>query len=176
MQFEKCLRCSAIETEKCAGPNFMAMSTKELIEWEVAYQKIHGITNAQVSEKSGIPLSTINGLKYRDDVRHDTIYKILKALIELKGGMWGGFPCPTAHEEQPVVVEHVVDDEKLQEHLQKEELLKEENYLLKKNYETNQEILQLVRSQVSIRNKVIISLSIALAIVIAALIIKLFFM
>lgn len=93
MQFEKCLTCPAIKEQRCAGPNYMAMSTKELVEWGNAYQKLHGITNAKLAEQSGVPKGTIDGISRRSDVRHDTIYHLIKALIEMTGGKWGGEPC-----------------------------------------------------------------------------------
>ena len=96
MQFEKCLSCPLIKGQQCAGPNFMTASTKEIIEWIIAYQKLNGITNARLAESSGIPKGTIDGLKSRADVRHDTLYPIIKALIELSGGVWGGGACPAA--------------------------------------------------------------------------------
>lgn len=96
MRFEKCLTCPSIKGKQCAGPNFMTAPTKEVVEWMVAFQKLNGITNTQWAEKSGVPKGTIDGLKYRTDVRHDTIYPLIKALIELAGGVWGGETCPVA--------------------------------------------------------------------------------
>ena len=96
MRFEKCLTCPSIRGKQCAGPNFMTAPTKEVVEWMIAFQKLNGITNAQWAEKSGIPKGTIDGLKKREDVRHDTIYPLIKALIELAGGVWGGESCPVA--------------------------------------------------------------------------------
>lgn len=96
MRFEKCLTCPSIKGKQCAGPNFMTAPTKEVVEWMIAFQKLNGITNSQWSEKSGIPKGTIDGLKNRSDVRHDTIYPLVKALIELAGGVWGGESCPVA--------------------------------------------------------------------------------
>ena len=93
MVYEKCLTCPAIKEKKCSGPNYMAMSTRDLVEWCIAYQKLNGITNTQLADRSKIPKKTIDGIKYRDDVRHDTIYPIIKALIELVGGTWGGEAC-----------------------------------------------------------------------------------
>lgn len=96
MQFEKCLTCPSIKGKQCAGPNFMTATTKENIEWMLAYQKLNGITNAQWADKSGVPKGTIDGLKKRDDIRHDTLYPLIKALIEMTGGVWGGASCPAA--------------------------------------------------------------------------------
>lgn len=96
MRFEKCLTCPSIKGKQCAGPNFMTAPTKEVVEWMIAFQKLNGITNAQWAERSGIPKGTIDGLKNRTDVRHDTIYPLIKAEIELAGGVWGGETCPVA--------------------------------------------------------------------------------
>jgi hypothetical protein len=45
---------------------------------------------------SGVSKGTIDGLKKREDVRHDTLYPLIKALIEMTGGVWGGESCPAA--------------------------------------------------------------------------------
>ena len=96
MRFEKCLTCPSIKGRQCAGPNFMTAPTKEVVEWMIAFQKLNGITSTQWAAASGIPKGTIDGLKNRSDVRHDTIYPLIKALIELAGGVWGGETCPVA--------------------------------------------------------------------------------
>ena len=88
MRFEKCLTCPSIKERRCSGPKFMRASSKDLVEWMLAFQKLNGITNVQWAEASGVPKGTITGLKNRADVRHDTIYPLLKALIELAGGVW----------------------------------------------------------------------------------------
>ena len=96
MQFEKCLTCPSIKGKQCAGPNFMTAPTKEIVEWIIAFQKLNGITNAQLAAASGVPKGTIDGFKKRDDIRHDTLYPLIRALIELAGGVWGGETCPVA--------------------------------------------------------------------------------
>ena len=93
MQFEKCLTCPAIKEQRCAGPNFMSMPTKDVVEWMFAYMKLNHITNAQLAAVSLVPKGTIDGIKRRADIKHDTIYPLLKALIEMTGGKWGGEPC-----------------------------------------------------------------------------------
>lgn len=96
MQFEKCLTCPAIKEKICSGPKFMRASTKNVVEWLFAYMKLNGITNARLAETSGVPKGTIDGLKKREDIRHETLYPLLKAAIELSGGVWDGEHCPTA--------------------------------------------------------------------------------
>ena len=94
MQFEKCLTCPSIKEKRCTGPKFMRASAKDVVEWLFAYMKLNGITNAQLAERSGIPKGTIDGLKNRADVRHETFYPLLKAVIEMTGGVWDAEACP----------------------------------------------------------------------------------
>ena len=96
MQFEKCLTCPSIKEKQCSGPKFMRASTKSVVEWMFAYMKLNGITNAQLAAASGVPKGTVDGLKKREDIRHETIYPLLKAVIEMAGGEWDGEYCPAA--------------------------------------------------------------------------------
>ena len=97
MQFEKCLTCPLIKGKQCTGPKFMRASTKDIVEWLFAYMRLNGITNATLSATSGVPKGTIDGLKNRADVRHETMLPLLKAAIELTGGIWDGDTCPLDH-------------------------------------------------------------------------------
>lgn len=94
MQFEKCLTCPSIKEKQCSGPKFMRASTKNVVEWLFAYMKLNGITNSQLAAASGVPKGTVDGLKKREDIRHETLYPLLKAAIELTGGVWDGEHCP----------------------------------------------------------------------------------
>ena len=154
MPFNKCLQCDAIREKKCGGPNFMAMSTKEVVEWVSKFQKQHGISNAQLAEWSGIPKGTIDGIKYRDDIRHDTIYHILQALIEGVGGKWGGEPCAV--------------------HPESNEHLKECNNLLKNEMEFLKEAIAHERKQLKHKNRAILTLTITLGILVCGLLVALF--
>ena len=94
MQFEKCLTCPAIKEKTCSGPKFMRAPTKDIVEWLFAYMRQNGITNVQLAAASGVPKGTIDGLKNRADIRHETMYPLLKAAIEMTGGVWDGEFCP----------------------------------------------------------------------------------
>jgi len=94
MRFEKCLMCPLIGEKRCSGPKFMRAPAKDIVEWVFAFAKLHKITNSQLAEKSGIPKGTIDGLKKREDVRHETLYPVLKATIESVGGVWDLEFCP----------------------------------------------------------------------------------
>ena len=94
MQFENCLSCPLIKEQRCSGPKFMRAPTKDLVEWLFAYLKLNGITNAQLAVASDVPKGTIDGLKNRTDVRHETFLPLLKAAIEMTGGVWDLASCP----------------------------------------------------------------------------------
>ncbi len=94
MRFEECLTCPSIKEKQCTGPKFMRASAKNVVEWLFAYTRLNGITNAQLAATSGIPKGTIDGLKKREDIRHETLYPLLKAAIEMTGGVWDGEHCP----------------------------------------------------------------------------------
>ena len=97
MRFEKCLTCPLIKEKQCTGPKFMRAPTKDIVAWLFSYMKLHGITNAMLAVASGVPKGTIDGLKNRDDVRHETFVPLLKTAIELTGGVWDGEACPLDH-------------------------------------------------------------------------------
>ena len=100
MRFEKCLTCPLIGEKRCSGPKFMRAPTKDIVEWVFAFMKLHGITNSHLAERSGIPKGTIDGLKKREDIRHETLYPLLKAAIEMVGGVWDMESCPDDAEKQ----------------------------------------------------------------------------
>lgn len=94
MRFEKCLACPLIEEKRCSGPKFMRAPAKNIVEWLFAFTKLHGITNARLSDASGVPKGTIDGLKKREDIRHETLFPLLKTAIEMVGGVWDLESCP----------------------------------------------------------------------------------
>ena len=105
MRFEKCLTCPSIKEKRCSGPKFMRAPTKDIVEWVFAFAKLHGITNAQLAVASGVPKGTIDGLKKREDVRHETLYPIIKAVIEMVGGEWDIESCPADEENMKLAQE-----------------------------------------------------------------------
>jgi hypothetical protein len=118
MRFEKCLTCPSIKGKQCAGPNFMTAPTKEVVEWMIAFQKLNGITNSQLAAASGVPKGTVDGLKKREDIRHETLYPLLKAAIELTGGVWDGEHCPAT--ENRMLVQELEQTKNLLEKYERE--------------------------------------------------------
>ena len=150
MYNEKCFTCERIKEGRCSGPKFMAMTSKELVDWTLKYQKANGISNAQLAQWSDVPKSTIDGMKYRDDIRHDTIYHILKALLEGVGGKLGDNPCMLEWE----------DDENSEEKIAH---MNEEIQSLKN-------VIALMEKQVKVQNRITTVLGVLLSTSVLALI------
>lgn len=89
--YEDCLKCKKLGAP-CDGPNFLAMSTAELVEWCNARRKQVGLTYERIEREIGISKGTIAGFfgGGHADYRLETIRPILRLLV---GGEWGDCPC-----------------------------------------------------------------------------------
>lgn len=87
--FDKCITCERLGQD-CV-PDFMKLSFAELLGWWKKRQAYLGWSNQILSEKSTIPLGTINRIKAgEEDCRYSTMRCILHALM---GGFVFEFPC-----------------------------------------------------------------------------------
>lgn len=87
-----CLRCPKLG-ESCDGPNFLALSSAQLLDWCKQRKSLLGWTNQKVADMSNTPKGTIDRLfsgSYMD-YRYETIRPVLKALVGCTE--WGGNPC-----------------------------------------------------------------------------------
>lgn len=88
--FEKCIKCDRLG-ESCV-PNLMLLPFSDLLQWWNKRQKYLEWTNQTLSDKSKVPVGTINRIKAGDylDCKYSTIKNILIALI---GGTTDEFSC-----------------------------------------------------------------------------------
>ena len=87
--FEKCIKCNRMG-ESCV-PNLMLLPFIDLIQWWDKRQKYLGWSNQILSDKSKVPVGTINRIKAgEDDCKYSTMRNILIALI---GGTTDEFAC-----------------------------------------------------------------------------------
>jgi hypothetical protein len=87
--FDKCITCERLGQD-CV-PDFMKLSFAELLTWWKKRQAHLGWSNQILSDKSKIPLGTINRIKAgEEDCRYSTMRSILHALM---GGYDVEFPC-----------------------------------------------------------------------------------
>ena len=88
--FDKCIKCNRLG-ESCV-PNLMLLPFPELLKWCDKRQKHLGWTNKDLSEKSTVPVGTINRIKAGDyvDCKYSTIKHLLITLI---GGTEDEFHC-----------------------------------------------------------------------------------
>ncbi len=142
--YRECLECEKLGVS-CDGPNFVAMTTHELMEWCKKRKARLNYTNSDLSEKSGIPKGTIDRVFAAEDVdcKYETLRPILKALV---GGEYTHNPCPDPN--TGITVEQL-------EALQHENAdIRAENIRLTNNEETlNQQITEL-KDELKSREKV----------------------
>ena len=87
--FSLCIGCERIGQD-CA-PNLIALPWADLLDWWKKRQALLGWTNQVLSEKSGIPVGTINRIKSsEDDCKYSTMRCIIHALL---GSYSVEFPC-----------------------------------------------------------------------------------
>lgn len=87
--FNRCITCERLGQD-CV-PDFMRLSFAEVLAWWKERQKHLGWSNQVLSEKSNIPVGTINRIKAgEEDCRYSTMRSILHALM---GGYAAEFPC-----------------------------------------------------------------------------------
>lgn len=87
--FDRCIKCDRLGQD-CV-PNLLALPWEGLLNWWKERQKFLGWTNQVLSDKSGIPVGTINRIKAgEDDARYSTMRSIIHALM---GGYSVEFPC-----------------------------------------------------------------------------------
>lgn len=98
--FEKCVKCELLG-KKCA-PYLMSMDAQRLVRW-CKKRKAHlGMTNAQLAEQSGVPLSTINRFYAQEytDFRYSTVQQIVGVLT---GCSVEQLPCPVRDDAEAVI-------------------------------------------------------------------------
>lgn len=87
--FDKCIMCERIGQD-CV-PNLMALPFAELMAWWKKRQAFLGWSNQVLSDKSNIPVGTINRIKAgEEDCRYSTMRSVIHALM---GGYAVEFPC-----------------------------------------------------------------------------------
>ena len=173
-----CLRCQKLG-KSCDGPNFLALSAAQILDWCKQRKAILGWTNLKLGEMSGTPKGTIDRLLSGSymDYRYETIRPILKALVGCEA--WGENPCDTPEPEPTPAM-----TEKLEQQAEALRLLKKENYRLAHQLEIERrdrihleesrkesaETLQFVKDQLKGRRAAIIALAVALGVLFALII------
>ena len=121
--FDKCIKCNRLG-ESCV-PNLMLLPFPELLKWCDKRQKHLGWTNKDLSEKSTVPVGTINRIKAGDyvDCKYSTIKHLLITLI---GGTEDEFHCNEQIEKELRQIEQLEQQaSKLSVTLAENEMLKD---------------------------------------------------
>lgn len=121
----ECLSCPDLGVS-CNGPNCVAMSAHDLLEWCKARKAALGMSRVKLAELSGIPKGTIDRLFAGDytDFKYETIRHLVKALV---GGDWGDHPCAKAQAEEDKCLHEMIARLEEENAQMKEKLSKEES-------------------------------------------------
>lgn len=158
MMYDECLSCPKLGIS-CDGPNFVAMSARDLLEWCKQRKARLGLTNAKLSEMSHVPKGTIDRLFSGDhmDFKFETVRPLLRCLV---GGSFDGNPCPAPDDNENQHLHEIIEQQK-----ESIRLLEEEN----------NRMLEFFQGQLAANKKYIITLAILLGVtllvIIAALIV-----
>lgn len=95
--YNRCLSCPH-RKERCDGPRTSAMELSRWCEFMRDMKEVNGLTNSEISEKSGVSLKTIErlmALNCDQDIMRETARRIENAII----GSANQYPCYLAFEE-----------------------------------------------------------------------------
>lgn len=94
--YDLCLKCRYLG-DGCDGPNTLSMTLDRWCEWCKDLKKVRSLTNADISEQSGISLTTIDRIMAGNapkDIKRSTASDINRVLV----GSEGQWPCAMAIE------------------------------------------------------------------------------
>lgn len=166
--YTECLNCPKLGTS-CDGPNFVAMSAPQLIEWCKKRKNTLGMSNQKLAELTGIPLGTINRLfaGANMDFKHETIRPMMQVLV---GGDWMGNPCPNP-EDRAKETELAEENAKLKERIQKlEEELGHDNSDNRQKIDFLKEEVAYLKGTIKFKNIFLIIFAVALALALSLII------
>lgn len=156
--FEKCLSCSLLGTS-CNGPNFFTASASEMLDWCKERKARLGLTNAKISDLSGVPKGTVDRLFAGEhvDAKFETVRPIVKCLVG------GEFDVNTCIAPDKVQMEHQA------------EIIEQQQQTIHRLEEEKANMLEFFEKQIKIKRKfnviLVVSLIFTLLIIITALII-----
>lgn len=96
--YNRCLPCDYRENKRCDGPRTSAMELPDWCEFMRDMKELNGMTNAEIAEKSGVSVKTIERLMAQNcdqDIMRETARLIENAII----GSSNQYPCYLAFEE-----------------------------------------------------------------------------
>ena len=96
--YNRCLACTHRSERRCDGPRTSAMELLRWCEFMRDMKNANGLTNAEIAERSGVSIKTIErlmALKCEQDIMRETARLIEDAII----GSSNQYPCYLAFEE-----------------------------------------------------------------------------
>lgn len=176
--YSECLSCPKLGSA-CDGPNFLAMSSAQLLAWCKERKHNLHMTNAKLGESSNTPKGTIDRLFAGTETgfQFDTIGPIVKALVGC--AKWSNNPCAHPYgqndeeiNEKIAQATETIRELKRENHRLAHELALERQHRadMEKAEKQTTETLQFMRDQLKGRRAAIIALAIAFGLCFALII------
>lgn len=107
--YNECHSCQKLG-EACDGPNFLTLSAHDLLEWCKKQKAQRGLSNAKVSEASGVPAGTVGRLFSGDhaDCKYETMRLIVRGVV----GEFKGHPCPEGGQDDVATLQKLENENK----------------------------------------------------------------
>lgn len=173
--YRKCALCARLG-EDCEGSNLISLTSSELMEFCKQRKKHLGWTNAELAEKSGVPKGTVDRLFSGEhpDYKYETIRMLVKAFV---GVDFFEEYCPDEVDVQEsknlsMKMEHQQDVIKRLEadkNTLQDDRTTMRRFMDEKSLEYRDQF-EFMRKQIEVRNRAIVGLVIAVAVLVSAII------
>jgi hypothetical protein len=168
--YKDCLNCPELGVT-CDGPNFMALTAAEILEWCKLRKSYMKLSNKKLAELSKIPEGTIARLFAGEhmDFKYESIRPILRVLV---GGSFDNNPCPDPHEADNQKQTEII--EKLQaENASLKETVNRFEAMHHEDMQQAKETIAYLKAQVRDRKALSFMLGVGLAVAVVAIILML---
>ena len=107
--YNRCLNCQHREEKRCDGPRTSAMPLQRWCEFMRSMKEANGLSNADVAEKSGISIKTIERIMAQN-CDHDILRETARTIEDAVIGSSNQYPCYLAFEENVPQSNERLDD------------------------------------------------------------------
>lgn len=107
--YNRCLTCQHREEKRCDGPRTSAMSLNRWCEFMRSMKEANGLSNLEVSERSGVSIKTIERIMAQN-CDHDIMRETARLVEDAVIGSSNQYPCYLAFEENVPEINEKLSD------------------------------------------------------------------
>ena len=107
--YNRCLKCDHRAEKRCDGPRTSAMPLERWCEFMRAMKEANGLSNAEVAERSGVSIKTIERIMAQN-CEHDIMRETARMIEDAVIGSSNQYPCYLAFEENVPEISEKLND------------------------------------------------------------------